>query len=88
MFGRKAKKKYADDDGRTVIDMNVDGFPWYNPKRGEKKVAEEDLPTRKELMAMIRAEFAVYLPKVICILLGFGAAMGIIYCWLHGWFVN
>lgn len=24
------KKQYDDDDGRTIVDMNVDGMPWYD----------------------------------------------------------
>ena len=28
---KKNKKKYEDDDGRTIADMNVEGMPWYNP---------------------------------------------------------
>ena len=23
------------DDGRTIVDMNVEGMPWYSPKRPE-----------------------------------------------------
>ncbi|MCR4960901.1 MAG: hypothetical protein K6A74_05560 [Lachnospiraceae bacterium] len=29
------KKKDFYDDGRTVADMNIDGMPWYNPKKRE-----------------------------------------------------
>ena len=28
---KKNKKKYEDDDGRTIANMNVEGMPWYNP---------------------------------------------------------
>ena len=82
------KKKYADDDGRTIADMNVDGLPWYSPTAKDKKVAEEDKPTRKERHAMMRAWFSVYLPRILAIVIGFGLAAGITVCWLNGWFIK
>lgn len=88
MFGRRNKKTYADDDGRTIVDMNVDGFPWYRPTKADKKAAKEDAPTRRELYAMIRAWFSVYIPRILCVLTGFGIAMLVVYCWLNGWFIN
>ena len=35
------------DDGRTVVDMNVEGMPWYNPaphvpKEERRRMAQED----------------------------------------------
>ena len=27
------KKQFDDDDGRTIVDMNVDGMPWYDRRR-------------------------------------------------------
>lgn len=82
------KKKYADDDGRTIADMNVDGLPWYNPSASDKKVAKEDRPTRKETRAMMRAWFSVYFPRILAIIIGFGLAAGITVCWLNGWFIK
>ncbi|MBR6594022.1 MAG: hypothetical protein IKK83_02405 [Clostridia bacterium] len=35
------RKQYEDDDGRTVSNMNVDGMPWYNKHRAEKKKTEQ-----------------------------------------------
>lgn len=90
MFGRKKKKKtYADDDGRTVVDMNVDGLPWYEPNLDRnKKVSKEDKPTRKEFWAMVRAWFAAYAPRMLAILIGFGLTVGLVVCWLNGWFIK
>ena len=86
---RKGKKKYADDDGRTVVDMNVEGMPWYRPTRKDKRnVDDEDKPTRKEKRAMMWAWFSAYLPRLFAILVGFGITIGIIVCWLNGWFIN
>ena len=88
MFG-KGKKKYSDDDGRTIVDMNVDGMPWYTPTRKDKrKVDDEDRPTRKEKRAMMGAWFSVYLPRLLAVLVGFGIAIGLIVCWLNGWFLD
>lgn len=91
MFGRnreKKKKVYADDDGRTIVDMNIDGFSWYNPALSKKKLPKEERPTRKETLALIRGVFLAYLPRVLSVVIGFGLALGIIVCWLHGWSFN
>lgn len=88
MFGRRKEKKkkvYADDDGRTIVNMNVDGFRWYNPTASDKKAAKEDMPTRRETHAMIRAWFVAYLPRALFLIIGFGVAIGLVVCWLHGW---
>ena len=79
MFGKNKKKKhYDDDDGRTIVNMNVDGMPWYQPHADKnKKVSEED-----------KAWFAAYAPRILAVLIGFGLTIGIIVCWLNGWFVN
>lgn len=84
---KKKKKTYDDDDGRTIVDMNVEGFSWYQPK-SDKKVNKEDKPTRKEYWAMVRAWFVAYLPRILAILIGFGLCIALIYCWLNGWFIN
>ena len=42
------------DDGRTIADMNVDGMPWYSPKKrisgkDRKKTADrEEVLTKEE----------------------------------------
>jgi len=28
-------QKYEDDDGETIVNMNVDGMPWYDPRADE-----------------------------------------------------
>ncbi len=28
----KKQNKYEEDDGETIVNMNVDGMPWYRPK--------------------------------------------------------
>ncbi len=33
-------KKYDDDNGMTVADMNVEGTPWYNKDRSQKSKSD------------------------------------------------
>ena len=35
MFGKKKRRTYDDDDGRTIASMNVEGMPGYNPARND-----------------------------------------------------
>ena len=37
------KREYPDDDGRTIVPMNVDGMPWYT--RGVDSPPEEKTQT-------------------------------------------
>ena len=30
----KERRRFDDDDGHTIADMNVDGMPWYRPRHG------------------------------------------------------
>jgi energy-converting hydrogenase Eha subunit H len=30
-------KQYEDDDGRTIVDMNVEGMPWYDARERREK---------------------------------------------------
>lgn len=83
----RKRKKYDDDDGRTVADMNVEGMPWYNPTAG-KKTDKEDRPTRKETFAMIRAWFAAHGLQILAIAVGLGLTVALMVCWLNGWFIN
>jgi hypothetical protein len=32
---KRERKKYEDDDGRTIAKMNVDGMPWYASGAGK-----------------------------------------------------
>lgn len=85
----RKNKKHEDDDGRTVADMNVEGMPWYTPSSGkQKKLDEEDKPTRKEFFAIMRAWFSAYGKHILAILLGMGLTVTLVYCWLNGWFID
>ncbi len=77
------KKEYSDDDGRTIVDMNVEGFRWYeseSQQEGKKAYARR---TPKEKKALRRATwFSVALP-LVCLLIGVSAAFFLLYfLWL------
>ena len=84
MFTRRKKERPPDDDGRTIVNMNVEGMPWYHPE-SEKKVKESDKPSRKERRALIRAGYLAYLPRILSILFGFTVVFLLMWLWLHGW---
>ncbi len=86
-MSKKQKKRYDDDDGRTIADMNVEGLPWYS-KYADKKVDKQDKPTRREFFAMIRGWFVAYAPRILAVLVGFGLTIALLVCWLNGWFMD
>lgn len=50
-----SRRKYDDDDGRVIINMNVEGMPWYSPPRPELQNSSNNSPvdlTRKETFWM------------------------------------
>lgn len=86
MCKKRKKKEYADDDGRTIANMNVDGMPWYNPNKEEndekKKRMEELKITRKEKRAMILGAYLAYLPMFLTAIVAFVIVMLLIALWL------
>ena len=84
------KRSRANDDwdnGMTVAPMNGDELPRYrrrvydNRENKRTKRVKNDI-TRKEQNAMIRAMFAVMLPRLLVVLLGFGFVAVLIWLWL------
>ncbi len=73
-----AKKDYTDDDGRTIVDMNVDGFRWYKPKNeeGKKAVAGK---SRKEKKRLFRSAYLSLALPLICLLVGVSLTFFILY---------
>lgn len=39
-MARKPSKQYDDDDGRTIVDMNVEGMRWYDAQQRRQSRAE------------------------------------------------
>lgn len=86
MFKKKKKKEYPDDDGRTISNMNVDGMPWYDPKKEEKEARKKKMDelkvTRKEKRAMIIGAYLAYLPMFLVGIAAFTIVMLLISFWL------
>ncbi len=78
MSKEKKKRKYV-DDGHTIYNMDVDGLKWHDKKKKNKDYLDLN---KKERFAMLKAAFAVYLPKLLIILLGFTLAIILLYFWL------
>lgn len=76
-FKKKSSKKKPEfiDDGRSIADMNVEGFSWYMPKKfqTERQNLSDLKLTRKEKWAMIIGAFKAIIPVVfVMIALLFG----------------
>lgn len=71
------------DTQTTFADMNVDGMPWYDPKKDA--AGEDSLPTlsKKEQRALIRAALLSALPTIGCAALVMLLLYGLAYVWLH-----
>ena len=85
-----AKKDKDDwDDGRTIAPMTGEELPGYRRALFANRENKRNLPnggksdiTRKERRAMIRAMFAVMLPRLLVVLAGFGLTALILWLWL------
>lgn len=84
---RKKKEKWV-DDGRTIAPMTGEEIPpssrgfflGRERRRNAKNRGRSDI-TKKERRAMIRAMFAVMLPRFVIIMLAFGLMFAIMYLW-------
>ena len=77
----KRRDRYEEDDGETIVNMNVDGMPWYRPKSetgtdgsGRFKVSPRSPEGKAAIRGSLLAIFAV-----IGIFLG-GAFLFILFC--------
>ena len=80
-MAKKKDKRPIYDDGHTIVDMNVEGMPWYNPHRTKDK-KDRDKPTFKERMAMIWGGYRAILPFVLITVVAFTIVALLIYLWL------
>jgi hypothetical protein len=78
------KKKNDKTDDRTIVNMNVEGMPWYVSEEEKKKQAKADELKlgRKEKRAAFLGAVRAYLPMLICILCGFGLTILLLWLWL------
>lgn len=81
--GIKGRKKFV-DDGRSIADMNIEGFSWYVSKHWKKEQNElVNLKlSKKELKAMILGAFSVVLPMTGFIAVMYAGAFLLISLWL------
>ena len=83
----KEKKKMTEpeDDGRTIVNMKVDGLPWYQPNLPDRKIKrhDPDKPTKKELFAMIKAAYLTMLPYALIAIGGLVLAFVVTALWLR-----
>lgn len=82
----KKKKEKFEDDGRTIADMNVEGFKWYNPEvKTDGKHCEKKQPIPKsEKRAVFLSGWRAFAFPVICALLGGLIAFALLYfVWLN-----
>lgn len=80
-----ARKNGFTDDGRTIANMNVEGFRWHIPeksKRRKKELAELNI-TKEERRAMIKGALLAILPIAFAYIGIFLAIMIFLYFWLN-----
>ena len=85
-----AKKKKDDwDDGRTIAPMTGDELPGYRRALFSGRENKRNLPnggksdvSGNERRAMIRAMFAVMLPRLLIVLAAFGVTALMLWLWL------
>lgn len=81
---RKNKRDDDLDTKTTFVDMNVEGFRWYNPSRknknGENKVHRK--VSRKEYWQMVKGAFAAFAPFFAVLILALGLVVAFAYLWL------
>ena len=77
------------DDGRTVADMNVDGMPWYSPKKSIPDRERKDSASRETVLTKEESRYytwgalkaALVVVGVICA----GLVLFILFC-QYVWF--
>lgn len=83
---KKAKKDEFEDDGRTIVDMNVDGFSWYQPNRSHKREKEKRDPadrlSRREVLALIGGAYKAMLPYILIAVGGLVVGFVVAALWL------
>ena len=78
------RKKYDDDDGRVIANMNVDGMPWYVDAARKKEASSQELDLTKEeskavLWGTVKAGLLIASVFVVA------ALIFILFC-IHVWF--
>ena len=78
---KKEKEKIVYvDDGRTIVDMDVEGFPWHGDKKRKK---DPDSPTFREKLAMAFGAYRAYFPSLAILLLTGVILFAVCAIWLQ-----
>lgn len=79
----KKKKEPFVDDGSVIVDMDIEGMPWYGRPREkeESKKHHPDRPTFRERLAMILGVYRAYLPSFLLAVLVICLAFLVMYFW-------
>ena len=81
------KPKSELDTTTTFVNMNVEGFKWYDPtlekrlKEKEKGVVPPKI-SRREYLRLVFGAYAALWPVILIVIAIFGALVGIAYLWL------
>lgn len=81
MKNNKDRREEFHDDGRTIADMNVDGFSWYN-KNKPKDPKDRIILTRKERRAIFHAMVSKMIPIAIIAVIALTISFFLIKLWL------
>ncbi|MGN0822655.1 MAG: hypothetical protein ACI4NG_02680 [Candidatus Gallimonas sp.] len=81
-MSRKRNKKEELDVETTFVDMNVDGFRWYDPNRKKRAESKGEKIGFREYLRLVRAAFAAYLPMILTTVLVFALLVALAYVWL------
>lgn len=79
----KKERIYADDDGRTIADMNVEGMPWYRPKAMQDKLNALATLSKRETRFVIFGALRAGL--MIAGVMSLTIVLVVLFC-LHIWF--
>ncbi|MGN0818604.1 MAG: hypothetical protein ACI4L9_06510 [Candidatus Coproplasma sp.] len=77
---KKNNQKDELDTETTIVNMNVDGFSWYDPNKDKR--TKQPKVSRKEYWQMVRGAFAAFAPFFVVLLLTFGIVVTLAYIWL------
>lgn len=77
---KKKKEREELDTQTTIVDMNVDGFSWYDPNKEKRK--KHPKVSRKEYWQMVKGAYAAFAPFFLVLLITFGIVVLIAYLWL------
>ena len=82
-MSRKNKKDDGLDTETTIVDMNVEGFKWYESEEKKKKRELARKYTKAERKSIMRSSFVSLALPVICLIVGgIIAYLLLYYVWL------